>query len=119
MCGVALDFSSPGTIQIGTYIIPKNFPESQKEESSKSRLPSPTVPKWNEVGGPLQREPPNNTTKANIATIMEWGNNMHDGQACHTNSMTTIVLECIRKAVIISSADYENFNHNYQTLGKY
>jgi len=33
--GVALDFSSPGTIRIGTYVVPKNFLNRPREESSK------------------------------------------------------------------------------------
>jgi len=48
--GVALEFSNPGTIRIGTYIVPKNFPDEPNKESSKAaackgRLPEPTAPK--------------------------------------------------------------------------
>jgi len=48
--GVALEFSNPGTIWIGTYIVPKNFLDGPNKESSKvaackGRLPEPTAPK--------------------------------------------------------------------------
>ena len=32
--GITLDFASPGSIQIGTYTVPRNVPSTQVEEST-------------------------------------------------------------------------------------
>ena len=32
--GITLDFASPGSIQIGTYTVPRNIPSAQVEEST-------------------------------------------------------------------------------------
>ena len=43
--GITLDFASPGSIRIGTYMVPRNVPSAQVEESmAASQQPRPKPP---------------------------------------------------------------------------
>ena len=43
--GITLDFASPGSIRIGTYMVPRNVPSTQVEESTAaSQQPHPKPP---------------------------------------------------------------------------
>ena len=43
--GITLDFASLGSIQIGTYMVPRNVPSTQVEESmAASQQPHPKPP---------------------------------------------------------------------------
>ena len=43
--GITLDFASLGTIQIGTYVVPRNIPSTQVEENTAApQQPHPKLP---------------------------------------------------------------------------